>query len=413
MAPNAPAQQPEEEPILVRGSAEHKEYLKHQFGTIKTWVNAFETRIAVAGRAMLLIYVIYITVKAGAGAALPQGIPALDAGLLVLDIFMLALQVLGLEGSVPGLTHLADDLESKGKTKEADSVRRAAGTAQFLIAATAIDVVLQYSPHVFSVSSTRIDISGLAFGYDKLLFIVRLVVIGQYLKAMARLEHKGPKIISQHEHEQQRKAKEQEQIRMDNAAIQATIAQTFDQRTKEQEQKLADAIAEIKASLVVPEITPPEVDTQALIQAVADSLIPQIQAKFQALDQELFRQKTIVTQVQDQAKALPELRQTLQMFQANRLPEKAGSIQAAKPQFKQPAQTPRPGTQAEQNVIRLVPANASREELIAEARRLHDVEGLSTYAIGEKLGKPAKTVQSWLSSKSKDQAESEVKEAAN
>lgn len=63
-------------------------------------------------------------------------------------------------------------------------------------------------------------------------------------------------------------------------------------------------------------------------------------------------------------------------------------------------------------MIHLVPANASREELIAEAKRLRDVEGLSTYAIGEKLGKSAKTVQSWLS-KDKDQAENEVEEAAN
>jgi DNA-directed RNA polymerase specialized sigma24 family protein len=148
------------------------------------------------------------------------------------------------------------------------------------------------------------------------------------------------------------------------------------------------------------------------MQAVTEYLVPLFQAKFQAVDQAISRQNVIITQAADQAKRLPELMASAQPIQAKRLPENTAS-QAT---LRQPFQA-RPGAstqahQAEQQVLRLVPANASRDELKAEAIRLHDVEGLSSYKIAEKLGKPAKTVQSWLSS-GKDQAESERNEAAN
>lgn len=80
------------------------------------------------------------------------------------------------------------------------------------------------------------------------------------------------------------------------------------------------------------------VDTEALIQAVIDHLVPQIQAQFQAIDQELFRQQHIVNEVQNQAKLLPEMRQTLHRFQATSLPEKAGTVQPPRPPFRQPAE---------------------------------------------------------------------------
>lgn len=137
----------------------------------------------------------------------------------------------------------------------------------------------------------------------------------------------------------------------------------------------------------------PEIDTQGIIQAVAEYLIPQFQAKFQALDQAISRQNVAISEVVNQAK---------------RLPEKAASTQAPQAPLRQKNQA----RDTEQNVIRLVPANASRDEMKAEAIRLHRVEGLSSYKIAEKLGKPAKTVQSWLSS-GKDQAEGEDFEAAN
>ncbi len=178
---------------------------------------------------------------------------------------------------------------------------------------------------------------------------------------------------------------------------------TFEQRL----QAITDEQARMLTAIQRLQTTPapaPTVDTQAVIQAVVADLVPQLQA----LDQTMLRQNATIHEMEIQAESLPELGH----HSGKTLPEKAASIQAAKPPFRQPTQTTSRGSQAEQPVIHLVPANASREELKAEAIRLHTVEGLSSYKIAEKLGKPAKTVQSWLS-KEKDQAESEDADAAN
>lgn len=206
----------EEQEVIVRGSPEYKEFMRHRFGWIKGMVNGFEERLAISGRAMLLVYVAYITVKAGVQNSLHMEMPPL------LDIFMLAIQVLGLEGSVPGLIHLSEDLESKSKKKEARMVKGSAYTAQTLAVATAVDIVLQ-STH--AVAGYNID--DFTTTYSNGLFILRVLIIGMYLIAMARLEHKGPKIISAHEAAKQAQAVEQKQIRIDNGNILATVEQAI------------------------------------------------------------------------------------------------------------------------------------------------------------------------------------------
>ncbi len=408
MAQNPPTQPPaqppvaqaqsEEQVIIVRGSEEHKDYLKHQFGRIKDTVNSFETRIAVAGRALLLVYVVYITVKAAVSSSLPHNMaPWLTAALLLLDIVMQALQVLGLEGSVPGLTHLAGELEDKGKHKEARTVRLAANTAQWLLALTAIDIVLE-SNHNWG----GVDISGIAAGYTNGLFIVRVIVIGLYLVAMARLEHKGPKVVSAHEAARI----EQEQVRMDNAAIQASINVTLDAWTKGQNQhhqaRLDEAMArwmeqqaqkldERFASLANQAGQAP--DLQAILQAVSTYLAPQ----FQALNQAMTRQNATV----DQALSRQNAAIAQALAQATRVPEQprpSGAQATNLRQFKPRPQAPAQGIQGDGITLQINPETASREEMIAEAKRLQGL-GLSTYQIGEKLNKSPKTVQSWLSNK--------------
>lgn len=406
MATNTPPTQqpPAQEVILVRGSAEHKEYLR-QFGWLRNLVNGLEDGLAISGRSLLLIFILYTTVKAGltlSGHDVPWWI----------DTIALGFQVCGLEGAIPGLSRLRETLLAKNQpaaSQDAETVKKAIQSARLLNMLTGVEILLAaYSathPNVFGISLNIAEISKF-YGYA--LLLLRLWKITEFIGAMARMETKKPKIISQAEYDQQQHEQEQEQIRMDNASIQAVINQALTQWTNDQARTFANLSAELKASIVLPEMSAPEIDTQAIIQAAIDYLTPHFQARFQAVDQELFRQKTIIAQVETQAKSLPELRQTLNDFQAKLLPEKA----ATQAPFQAKVQAPNRNTQAEQNVIRLVPANASREDLIAEAKRLRDVVGLSTYAIADKLGKPAKTIQSWLS-KGKDQAESEVNEAAN
>ena len=165
-------------------------------------------------------------------------------------------------------------------------------------------------------------------------------------------------------------------------AMVAEIQANCDQKIQALSDQVANFQATIQADFQALQALPidaPPVDTQAIFQAVfqavSNDLGAQFQAKIQAVDQALLRQNTVIAEVVSQAK---------------RLPESAASPQAKPKQIQAP--------QAEQKVIRLVAANATRDEMIAEAIRLRDEEKLSTYKIAERLGKSAKTVQSWLSS---------------
>lgn len=220
----------DEREVLIRGSEEHKEYLRYHYGWIKERVSGIEAHLAVTGRIMLLVYIAYITVMATIAPTLPAQKPPWEAAVLfLLDVFMSLLQVLGLEGSVPGLIHLADELDSKERHKEADKVRFAATTAQVLVAATGINIVLQ-ATHKFG----SVDLGQYVPYYSSVLFVVRLVVIGMYLKEMARLEHKGPKIISATEAKKMEEEKEQKQIKIDNANILAVFSQAIEDWMKKQ-----------------------------------------------------------------------------------------------------------------------------------------------------------------------------------
>lgn len=403
MAQQPPTQPPvaqaqEEQVIIVRGSEEHKDYLKHQFGRIKDTVNSFETRIAVAGRALLLVYVVYITVKAATASALPRDMaPWLTSGLLILDIVMQALQVLGLEGSVPGLTHLAGELEDKGKTKEARTVRLASNTAQWLLAFTAIDIVLE-SNHNWG----GYDITGLAAGYTNCLFIVRVIVIGLYLVAMARLEHKGPKVVSAHEATRM----EQEQVRMDNAMVQESIQQALNSWTQsraqqqeahndetlrrwmaQQSQQLAEQFASLKQS-----VQAPEVNVNDLTASVFASLSGHFNTQIEAL-----RRENEATRRQDEA-------QTKRLIEAQLGARREASTRSNEaPRHNADAPAHPRHEAARPPAILPLPVNGDRAAQKARALALVD-GGLSTYKAAEQTGIPSGTIQRWLKER-KEEAE--------
>lgn len=175
----------EEQEVIVRGSAEFHDYLWHRFGIIKGIVRVVEEHVAISGRLLLLIYVSYIVIEAGARTLVNVTFPP------VLDIVMLGLQVLGLEGSVPGLTHLSDDLEYEGRKKDAAKVRFASIIALVLLGLVAVDIVLQKTPYIGDW-----DTRSLTTSFGNCLLIARVVVVGIYVRAMARIENKGPRIIS-------------------------------------------------------------------------------------------------------------------------------------------------------------------------------------------------------------------------
>ena len=420
-----PTNPPEEQIVLVRGSAEYKDYMRHQAGWLRALVNGLEDYLSIAGRALLLLFLIYTTVKAGMtmmGVAAP----------IWLEVLMLSLQVAGVEGAVPGLARYKEVLQHQpGKEKDIKTIRNAIMSTRTLAVLTGIEIILFLTPHIAFMGQVY-ELGWLDDLYSKSLLIARLVVISNFLIAMASMEQKAPKVISQAEYDKKQREREQDQIRMDNVSIQAAVQQELAGWKKAQErvfsewsialasrlqsdqarlfdELLGKAISDMQTRLErnlavisaeqdkmevaiqqvqnIP-LRTSTIDTQALIQSVTDYLIPQFQAKFQELDQAILRQNVAISEVANQAKRLPETAVSVRQNQA-------------KPVFSNQSHQP------EQHVLRLVPANASREEIIAEVIRLHEVEGLSSYKIAEKLGKPAKTVQSWLS-KGKVQAASEA-----
>lgn len=228
----------EQEEIIVRDSPEYLEYLEHRHGWHIEQVKKLETQLAIWGRPLLLIYIVYTVVKASIIHALPLEIPAVKYTLLGIEAFMLVLQVLGLEGGMPGLVHLIDEMEARGKTKEADSMRFSLKLVQWMLGATGVDIVLQATPHIsFALPGTlswAFDTAPLAATFTNFLLIARIVAVGYYLTAMARLSHKGPKIISKEEAQKQKEAEEQQQIRIDNANIMAVFQQAIEDWSKRQ-----------------------------------------------------------------------------------------------------------------------------------------------------------------------------------
>lgn len=414
MANPPPAQAPAEEVVLVRGSEEYHEYMRHQGGRAKAVVNGIEDFLSVSGRTLLLVFVLYTTVKGGmtvTGHQVPWFI----------DILMLAFQVCGLEGSIPGLSRFRESLllkNTQAATDDAETIRKTIKSARTLNFLTGVEIML--AAYAASHNSTlsglpvAITIANISEFYGYVLLLARLWFITSFIIEMSRLEVKKPKIISQAEYDKQQHQAEQAQIRMDNAAIQATIHQALAEWTATQDQKVNDLsirlsgmfqeqIAEALAHFqpIQAGQTP---DLQAMLQAVGDYLAPQFQALDQAMfrhqatvNQALSRQNATIAQALDQAKHVPERE------------EKAGTQAANLRQFKPRPQAPAPDTQEDGIALQIDPANATREELIAEAKRLRGL-GLSTYQIGDKFGKSAKTVQSWFSNKplSVDSGETEV-----
>lgn len=228
----------DEQEMIVRGSDEHKDYLEHRHGHDIEAVNKLETRLAIWGRPLLLTYIVYTVVKASVIHALPLDIPAVKYTLLGIEAFMLVLQVLGLEGGMPGLVHLIDEMEARGKAKEANSMRLSLKLVQWMLGATGVDIVLQATPHISivipTVLSWTFDTAPLATTFTNVLLIARIVAVGYYLTSMARLSHKGPKIISKEEAQRQTEEKEQKQIRIDNANIMAVFQNAIENWSKRQ-----------------------------------------------------------------------------------------------------------------------------------------------------------------------------------
>ena len=208
----------EEREILVRGSAEYQDYIRYRGGWLRGLVNTLEDYLSISGRALLLLFLIYTTVKAGMTLA-HVSTP------IWLDIVMLAFQVAGMEGSIPGLTRIREHFLSEKKMDEAKTIRKVIYSSRTLSVLTGLELVLAATPSAFGYDLTTVNDA-----YGKILLLVRLFVITNFLVAMARMEHKAPKVISPTAH-----AREQAAIALRDEQAR-TIANLQEQARKAQQQ---------------------------------------------------------------------------------------------------------------------------------------------------------------------------------
>lgn len=225
---------PDEE-TLVRGSAQHKDYMKHQFGWLTGMVNGLEDGLAISGRSLLLIFILYTTVKAGLMVS-HHNVP------WWLDTIMLAFQVCGLEGAIPGLSRLRETLLAKNTPaahEDAQTVSKAIKSARVLNMLTGVEVFLSaYANVSWQIAGHTISMADISQFYSYILLLFRLWQITSFISAMARMETKRPKVISQAEQKQS-----------DVADVQAELQAKLTDQANQFHQALATQKQEIENTL--------------------------------------------------------------------------------------------------------------------------------------------------------------------
>ncbi len=241
------SQQAHDTEIIIRFSHAWWVYMFARGGILRAMVNGLEDTLAITGRTLLLIFLLYCGVKSGALLVKPDW-----SAPLWLEMGMFVLQLAGLEGSIPGLARHADRLRNEDDDESATKVDRVMMSARVMTILTIGEGVL----HLFGLDSQILRvISGI-------LLLVRGIVITSFLVELAKIEAKSPRVLSRDEHarEEQARLVEGEQARtiaglraqLEEALTSlATAQQQARQRENEQTQtitQLRDQIAQVEAT---------------------------------------------------------------------------------------------------------------------------------------------------------------------
>ncbi len=186
--------------IIIRFSSTWWVYMFARGGSLRGLVNGIEDVLAITGRILLLAFLVYSGIKSGALLVMPT-----FAFPMWMEMLMFGLQLLGLEGSLPGLSRHAETLRERGDQQGASKVRQVMKSARWMTFLTIGEGVL----HLFGIDPTYLRI------ISGLLLLVRGYVITSFLMELAKVESHGPRVLSQKEYdrEQEREAREGEQAR--------------------------------------------------------------------------------------------------------------------------------------------------------------------------------------------------------
>lgn len=402
------------ERVLVRGSEQHKYYQKHEHGRTLETVDTIETKLAIWGRVILLSYVIYIPVRGFVGAYVDMSIGWVKWGLFVLDVLMLLLQIVGLEGSRPGLIHQARTMQDQNKLEAARDLLKASDKVRMLMVLAALEVVFEITPKPFGY-----DISSFVWIYSDILLVVRVWVVSTYLGKMADLSRDRPRIISQAEYDAQSEAEEQKQTRIDNGNVMTVFQQAIEAWAKKQ----PDMNAAFSQSIQQLElIVSQKIDstqqmqnekieaTQRLVEALqfgstsansaasVESILPQVEAQVSRLTGELRQSfESLQLEVKHQVKQA-EAETSIQMRNLQSKVDKAASDAAASRIAASSAVKPAEKVIVERNAsVQATPANVhpitrqseaglTKEEVIRLIEEDESLLRLSDAILGQKVG---------------------------
>lgn len=180
-------QSPREEQTetIVRFSNAWWTYIFFRLGLLRALVNGVEDALAITGRFLLLIFLIYC----GAEAGLLLSDPTFTfPGWLQMTMF--CMQLAGLEGSIPGLARQADTLRAQHDEGTAKKVEQVMLSARVMTVLSIAEGAL----HALNVPPIALQI------ISAILLVVRGVVITGFLIALAKIESKAPRVLSRDAH---------------------------------------------------------------------------------------------------------------------------------------------------------------------------------------------------------------------
>lgn len=343
-------QQQEHNPeILIQWSQDWWFYMVARGGFLRFLVNMLEDTLAITGRTLLLVFLLYCGVKSGAMLVAPTWKPD-----LWLEMTMFVMQLAGLEGSLPGLSRHAEELRTKGDEPGAVRVEHIMNSARIMTILTIGEGVLHliFGDGTIQISGHTIHSLQIVSG---ILLFVRGWVIISFLMELAKIQSKGPRVLS-------KEAYEQEQAMKATQSEQGQLIATLQKDLRQAQQERHD----MAAKLVNAEMQMKEIESQQMksIQAYENQGIALENLQTHLANVEGDRNilsanlETANLQIADMAKKLETANQRLVKLQnAEREPAKSAPVQTAQPAKSTPAKSAKQ-TKDLQNVTSIDEARA-------------------------------------------------------
>lgn len=180
---------------IIRWSASWWIYSVLRGGTLRLLIGGLEDTLAISGRALLLVFLLYCGVKSGAALVAPNWQPA-----MWLEMLMFTLQMAGLEGSIPGLARRVGELKKANDESGAARLERIMSMARVMTILTILEGVL----HLFGLDHAFLKI------VSGLFLLIRGFVITAFLIELAKTETQEPRILSRKEWEREQQAAQTE-----------------------------------------------------------------------------------------------------------------------------------------------------------------------------------------------------------